>query len=254
MSRFDMDDRAWDSAETDGKRATDSMFISGRLKDDLDTIQVAFLEVPKFGMVKYEEGDPARKGQVNVASFVDDKFEGVFLLTMSPTHMNRFIAKLRKPQYGLAKVYEIERHGVAQSPKTYYELDFVRELTAEETAMLETVDLHALFTPKDDTTPAPPTSAPPTLDKESYKEWNLGVVHEAKRLGWAADGSPTQAIKDAISVYFGNYIKGSDMDNGQRNAFIEAIRGLEDGAKPTEIGSFSLLEGDIDLEEDVDFF
>ena len=146
MGRFDTKPEDWDKATKDGEKAGDagSMFIAKRMKNDLDKIYIAFLEIPRFGSVVYD-GESSEKGQANVVSFSEsgDKLEeGVFILEMAPKHVNRFLTKLRKPQYGLPKVYEIERHGAANYTQTYYEMECIRDLTEDEMSHLETVELH----------------------------------------------------------------------------------------------------------------
>lgn len=258
MSRFDTKPEDWERVEEKEKQLVDStsMFIAKRLRDDLDKIQVVFLQIPEMGVVYYD-GKPENKGQANVASFVNDQFEGVFLLEMAPKHMLRFRLKLQKPNYGLPKIYEIERHGVRDNKQTLYDLEYVRDLTPAERAVLETVDLYDLFKRQDgdaapSPAPRPPTPAQATLD-EGYVEWNKAVAAEAKRLGWADEGKLGENIKLAITRFLGGYLHGSEMTEHQRDGFLDMLRGLHDGTAPASVEKWDIAGG-IDLDEDVDFF
>ena len=106
MGRFDNLD--YEKAKEEGEKAAEdlSMFIAKRMKKDLDTIHVMFLELPSFGSVIYD-GKASTKGQANVASYDKEtgEYEGVFLLEMALKHMKRFLLKLEKPKYGIEKLY-----------------------------------------------------------------------------------------------------------------------------------------------------
>lgn len=259
MSRFDTKPEDYDKAVEDGERASESgsMFIQKRLKTTLDHIYIVFLEIPRFGTVVYD-GNPSEKGQANVVSFGNDGSqceEGVFILEMAPLHINRFLAKLRKPQYGLAKLYEIERHGLPKNTKTYYELEIVRDLTDAEINYLEGVEMHPLFTRQatdTDTTPAPPTGIPPPAPvvPPPSQEFNARVGIEMKRLDWSKEN-----MLVAIKTYFqGAITKGSEMNPGQQEAFIGALQRMAPGDAPAGIGYQETGEP-LDLDEDtVNFF
>ena len=250
MGRFDKKPEDYDKAIKDGEKAGDSgsMFIAKRLKDDLNRIYITFLEIPCFGKVVYD-GVASEKGQANVAAWDEDGKEmedGVFILEMAPTHINRFLAKLRKPQYGLAKIYEIERHGAKNFQKTYYEMEIVRDLTPDEIDVLEKVELHDLFTRQgdDDTSTAATSSTPPPS-----KEFNTNVGTEMKRLGWTP-----QDVKHAIKTYFqGDITMGAEMSHAQRDAFITAMQRLAPGDASGGIGYQETGEP-LNLDEEVDFF
>ena len=250
MGRFDVKPEDYDKAIEDGEKAGDagSMFIAKRLKDDLNCIYITFLEIPSFGKVVYD-GVPSEKGQANVVSWGKDGNEleeGAYILEMAPTHINRFLAKLRKPQYGLAKVYEIERHGAKGFQKTYYELEIIRDLTPDEIDKLEQVELHELFTRQGDgdTAPATTTTALPVST-----EFNNNVGTQMKRLGWTP-----QDVKHAIKTYFqGDITTGAEMSHAQRDAFIVALQRLSPGDAPASIGYQETGEP-LNLDEDIDFF
>lgn len=264
MGRLDVKPEDYDRAREQGEEAAAAggMFINSRMANDLDKIYVVFLQIPEFGMVTYKNGETGEKGQANVLSFGKDGNQcedEVFILSMAPKHWNRFTAKLSKPKYGLAKLYEVERHGAAQYPQTAYELDDIRDLTPEEVAYAEQVELHELFKPKDSDTaaaPAPPSgpAPPPVGDTKSgaYVQWNKNVAHEMKLLEWTVE-----KIKEAMKVFFGEYIAGSDLVAEQRDRFLAALRKVNKGGAPADIGVY----GDVELgetlnldDETIDFF
>ena len=251
MSRFDTKPEDYDKAIQEGEDASDagSLFIQKRMKDDLDCIYIAFLEIPSFGTVVYDK-KPIVKGQGNVVSFGKDgneKEEGVFILEMAQKHVLRFLAKLRKPQYGIAKVYEIERHGVSGDQQTYYEMEFIRDLTEDEINDLEEAKLHKLFTRQDDTTaPAP---AAESIHSPSYLAFNKQVVAEVNRLGWAKEN-----VQFAIKTFTGGSpLTGMEMSDVQREDFVAALAKLNPGEAPASIG-YNETEEPLDLNADVNFF
>ena len=254
MSRFDTKPEDYDKAVEQGEEAgaSGSMFINKRLANDLDTVYVTFLEIPQFGTVTYE-GKSNAKGQANVVSWGKDGStleDDVFLLEMAPKHVNRFLAKLRKPQYGLAKIYEIERHGVANYQQTYYEMEFVRDLTQEEADHLETVEMHKLFTRKDsDTT----TSPPPVTSQSTVSVFMKQCHDEAVRLGWAKDKPILmQNMMVANKTFFKGLVKSDVMSHNDQLRFLEALRAMEPGQEPGAI--IDVNADKLDLDEDVDFF
>ena len=260
MSRFDTKPEDYDRAVEQGEEAgaSGSMFINKRLANDLDTVYVTFLEIPQFGTVTYE-GKSNAKGQANVVSWGKDGStleDDVFILEMAPKHVNRFLAKLRKPQYGLAKVYEIERHGVANYQQTYYEMEFVRDLTQEEADHLETVEMHKLFTRKDSdsdttTSPSPPPQAQQQADDGAFMRQ---CGEQAVRLGWAKDKA---VLKQNLGVANKTFFKGAtpvaEMTRDTKAKFLEALLAMEPGQQPGEIVDVSAGEV-LDLDSEVDFF
>ena len=258
MGRFDTKPEDWDKAVDEGEKAGDasSLFITKRLKKDLDTIYIAFLEIPRFGTVVYEDKS-SEKGQANVVSFGEDGKEleeDVYILEMAPMHINRFLNKLRKPQYGLAKVYEIERHGAPNYTKTYYEMELVRDLTQAEIDHLETVEMHALFTRGDSTAS---TSPPPASQASTVSVFMKRCGEEAVRLGWAADQETMKSnLVIANKTFFRGFIPSNEMSDWHQSKFLEALGAVEKGQQPAEIGYLNLDDNEppIDLNEDVNFF
>jgi len=263
MGRLDKKPEDYEKAREQGEEAatSGSMFLNKRMPGDHDKVYVVFLEIPQFGPVTYKDSKPKEKGQANVLSFGNDGSqceEEVFILELAPKHHNVFIDMLMKPKYGLAKLYEIERFGVPNFTGTRYALDEVRDLTPEEVAYAEQVELHELFKPKDGDTaaaPTPPTgpAPPPAGDTtgNAYVQWNKQVVHEMKLLEWAGED-----MKQAIKVFFGEYINGGDMGTSQRDKFLEALRKVNKGGVPADIGVYGDVEvrDTLNLDEDVDFF
>jgi len=263
MGRLDAKPEDYDRAMEQGEEAAaeGGMFLNSRLTNDMDRIYVVFLEVPQFGTVTFKDGKSSERGQANVLSFGKDGSQcedEVFILSMAPKHWNRFTAKIRKPKYGLAKLYEIERHGVAQYPQTSYELDDIRDLTPDEIAYAEQVELHELFKPKDgdSATAPPPPSGPPRppvgdTTSNAYATWNKRVVHEMKLLEWSGED-----IKQAIATFFGEHINGSDMGTLQKDKFLEALRKVNKGGVPADIGVYGDVElaDTLNLDDETDFF
>ena len=264
MGRLDKKPEDYERAREQGEEAatSGSMFLNKRMSNDHDKVYVVFLEIPQFGSVTYKDSKPKEKGQANVLSFGKDGSqceEDVFILELAPKHHNVFIDMLMKPKYGLAKLYEIERFGVPNYTGTRYALDEVRDLTPEEIAYAEQVELHELFRAyKDDDSapappPAPPRPAPLVGDTtgNAYATWNTRVVQEMKLLGWGGT-----EIKEAIQTFFGEVISGSDMGTLQRDKFLEALRKVNKGGMPADIGVYGEVQlGDtLNLDEDVDFF
>jgi len=254
MSRFDTKPEDWDKAADEGEDAESSggLFIQKRMKQDLSTIYVAFLEIPKFGRVTYPDGKTSDKGQANVASFGRDgnaMEEGVFIIEMAPKHINRFIAKLRKPKYGLGMLYEIERHGKPNDTQTYYEIDDVRALTQEEMDFLDTVELHKLFSRQDDSASA---SSPPSA-VSSVSVFMKQCHDEAVRLGWAKDRDILkQNMVVANKTFFKGMLESKDMTHDQQARFLEGLKAMEPGQEPGAI--VDVTADKLDLDEDVDFF
>jgi hypothetical protein len=254
MGRFDDKPEDLERVAEEGEKAGDSggMFIaSKRLVNDLDKIYVAFLELATYGDVSYK-GESKTKGQCNVASFTDDKYEGVYLFEMAPKHMKRFMAKLGKPQYNRSMLFEIERHGIPYDTQVYYEMEHVRDLTQSELDHLETVELHKLFSRQANGDSTTPTSPPPATGHKS-STFMKQCGEEAVRLGWA----PSKAMLETNMViasegFFKGTIKSKDMTNDQQQRFLEGLKAMTKGQQPGDI--VDVTADSLNLDEDVDFF
>lgn len=256
MGRFD---KTWNEAEKQGQLATESIFLNKRLKNDRDKVYVAFLEPPEFGTTKYKDGTTSRRAQMNVAVFTKDlaleyyeDHPNVMILEFAPKHMNRIIAKIQKPRYGMKQIYEIDRFGVAQDTQVAYELEPMRELTNEEIKVLETVKLHPLFSRKDDDATGDNSEPKKPLTDESRKKFADDMHVELQRLGWTKDDYIT-FNKGFFQSHFLDY---NSLTEDMRQAALDKLQELEPGAKSSDnVGFYSSMANPVNLDADTeDFF
>jgi len=225
-SRKDFSQDDWDSAEGNLKKAErfSSMFFS--LEDDGDSADVVFMQPPVYRQLKpYKDGDnPRTVGTCNVAVFEGGKFLKLMLADFARKHWKPFLRRIRKS--GMNSLYVITRDGVRNDTQTVYDCEFLRELTSEENALLDDMELLAIRSDGSDS------------EENWLDQFRRTCGEEWERLGWDAE----QGHK-SIETLFGIFIGAADMDADQRMKYIAALSKLRKGDGPEK------CDGQIDLDE-----
>mgnify|MGYP001581959049 CR=1 FL=1 len=217
------------------------------LKDDGDEVFIAFVQKVETREEQTDKWGMATRTCANVAVFENNgqNFAGLKILKLAPTHWGTFLEYRR--EYGGDSVFKIRRKGAAGSKETKYTPFFFRKLKEDEKEAIAATKRHDLWEDRgnEDNDGFPGSYAPEALDKAKFAQ-AMGV--ELKRLSWTKEDYMV-ANKTFLQ---GNFKAFEDMTPVNRENILAAIRNLVVGSKPSQIGFES--GGDVNLDEDVDFF